>query len=188
MRRELLAIAALMLAFSACDSSTEPPVGDEPAFSIHVSGNITQDLRGSTIISTIPDGYAEVDPRTGARNSSVVQLISMIPALGGPHVTIGLLGSLQLGTYRVHSAGTGIQPLQFYGEYSVPSSDGGRQSYSATTGTVTITSLAPIRGTFSFHSSQFVVWPPNPPIGTSVRSQPTSVDFNGSFTVKQRIE
>ena len=188
MRRELLAIAALTLALSACDSSTEPPAGDPPSFAVQVSGNITQQLRGITFISTIRDGFAEVDSRTGTRTSSDVHLITMVPEFGGPLVTLGLLGPLQLGTYRVHAAGTGIQPLQFYGEYSVPSSDGGRQSYSATTGTVTITSLAPIRGTFAFHSGHFVTWPPNPPIGTSVRSQPTSVDFNGSFTVKQRIE
>src|SRR5687768_4897080 len=147
---------SLVTACSGADKASAAPE-TEPSFTLSASGDVTRTATGFTLTAYLRDGFTEITGAPGGerqRQSSDVTLIALaLDGPAGPQVSIGLLGRAAVGTYRVRAGGTPIgERPEFYADYAVPNADGTRRSYSASTGTVTITSTSPtIRGTFEFH-------------------------------------
>lgn len=182
------AIGVAAVAVAACGSSsasTEPTAS--PSYSVSIRGDQQSSLKGISLTQVIPDGYGEsIDG--GSTSTIPVVLLSFADLdLTKPQVNLGLLGALTTGTYRVRAVGSsplGSKP-EFYGSYALANPDGSRRDYTATDGTVTITSVSPvIRGSFSFHSARSSLWPAGLATGTRVNSEPASLDASGTFVAR----
>jgi hypothetical protein len=188
--RRSIAFAAVVLA-SACGSSSEPtaptpPASNEPSFSASIRGDVSTTVQGVPLSALAPTGYSESTNGGPSQSTPVVLLSFGSFFVGPPTLTIGLMGPIQTGTYVVRVVGS--SPLgsrqELYGSISQPGAEGTRSSYSATSGTVTLTSVGTtMRGTFTLHYGRVVVFPANPTPGTSFPSSPASVDATGSFVV-----
>lgn len=189
-------LSAAMVAACRSDGSTAPTeaVPGDPAFAVSVSGDQVGSVHGVPFTQRFANGYTEVDQSGHAQSTNVVLIalssIDVNPPLVtiGPEMNLGLMGTtLVPGTYRVHTAGSGVGTKpEFYASYSITNADGTRTQYVATGGTVTITSMSPtkIQGTFSFHSSRSLLWPAIFAANEALPSSPASLDATGSFVAK----
>jgi hypothetical protein len=185
--RSLVAAAAVVLA-AACGSSTEPtaPVSNDPAFTVSARGDVSTSLAGIPFSLIATNGYSESVNGGASQATSVVMITFGGSTLGPVSFNVGLMGPLSTGVYNVRVIGSSAlgSKQELYGSITVNGADGSRTSYSATSGTVTLTSVGTtLRGTFSLHYGRVVVFPANPTQGTSYPSTPASVDATGSFVV-----
>ena len=173
----------MLLAAAACADATGPADPTDPTFSLQASGDLEATVIGRAFYSTIANGYAIVDSRTGQRTETDVTSILLTPNGLGASVHIGLLGKPEIGTYHVQDNSIVGERPEYYASYDLPASDGGRWSYAASVGTVTITAVSPrIAGTFAFQSRYVSRWPREPQVGTQIRPEPASLSVTGTFT------
>ena len=173
----------MLLAAAACGDAAGPADTPDPTFSLQASGDLEATVVGRAFYSTIASGYAIVDPQTGQRTETDVTSILLTPNGLGASVHIGLLGQPVVGTYHVQDNNMIGERPEYYASYDLPASDGGRWSYSASVGTVTITAVSPrIVGTFAFQSRYVSRWPRDPQVGTQIRPEPASLSVTGRFT------
>lgn len=180
------ALAVVIFAV-ACGSSSEPtaPLSNDPSFSAAVKGDVSASLQGFPLSIRLPTGYSESTSGGPIQSTPVVMISFGARDAGRTSVSIGLMGPIQPGTYVVRT--TGSSPLgsrpELYGSILQTDFDG-THNYSATSGTVTLTSAGTtLRGTFSLHYGRVVLFPTTPAPGTSYPSTPASVDATGSFAV-----
>lgn len=109
----------------------------------------------------VPTRHSVIDGATKYSSDLTLLSLATLDSLK-PGVSLGLLGTPRVGTYRVRVAGSpvGVVP-EFYASYMGRNADGTRSLFFANTGSVTISSISgnTIHGTFSFHSSQVTNWP-----------------------------
>jgi hypothetical protein len=149
-----------------------------------MAGDVRASLQGTPLALKSLSGYKEADA-TGQLQSTGVVLIQLTPAdATQPRLVIGLLGPIQPGTYTVRAIaraeGLGTRP-ELYGLIVQPGSDG-LNTFSATSGTVTLTAAGDmLRGTVSLHYGTVA----HTPAGASMSVPITgaNVDATGSFAV-----
>jgi hypothetical protein len=169
----MLVLVAACLGACGSDAATAPSSDVTPSYTVALAGDLSGSRSGISITQYIVNGWGEQTNGGATKYSSDVTLI-------------GLLGVAKVGTYRARVLGSAFgTTLEFYGSYRIHNADGTSTVYDASTGTVTITAIAPaIRGTFSFHSARSSTWPAVVPVGTVLTSVPASLDVSGTFVAK----
>jgi hypothetical protein len=184
--RSLVAMLAALLT-GACASSSEPtaPVSNAPSFSVAIKGDVSSSLTGLPLSLKDPTGYAESANGAPLQSTSVVIVSFTASDAGKTSVTIGLMGPIQAATYNIRVIGSsplGSKP-ELYGSISQTDFDG-RHNFTATSGTVTLTSVGTtLHGTFALHYGRVTLFPVTPTPGTSYPATPANVDATGSFVV-----
>lgn len=172
---------------AACGDSTAPavPVSNDPTYSISVSGDVHASVAGIPTALRLENAYKEFD-QSGQAQSTAVVLVQLTPAdTSQPRLSIGLMGPIQPGTFTVRVFGAsppGSRP-ELYASLMQKRSDGSRD-YSASTGTVTLTSAgSTLHGRFQLHFGSVVIMPPGVTDGGPYPATPANLDATGTFIV-----
>jgi hypothetical protein len=186
-RRAAVSLAALWtLAFTGCSEPTRPVVSYTPVpFALAASGSLSMDFRGFTAVLPVQRGGYHERSAAGELRSDIAPLILTANEdtdAGDPSLSLGILGSIDLGTYRVRVAGSGHSPVpEFIATLIAPATDGSSTHYELTSGSLTVTSLRPLRGFVRGYASRAHLWPAASGVGSTVFSVPAAVFVSGQF-------
>lgn len=181
--RSTFAVGATLLTLSACDDRVLTMPEQNAAFTLTASGSSTVELTGSTLVLAMqPGGFrTTVSGREYVRDLTPMVLVqSTASPSTSPQLTMNLLGPLQLGILRVHRDG-GVPGVntEVQARLIVPVSNDTREHYLIDGGTITVTSLDPLRATFAFTGTQRIRMPVNTVVGQSYTSQPAPISVTG---------
>lgn len=180
-----LALSALSMGCALQDSSVLG-VAASPSL-VTTVGDTAVSIQGHTyVLPTQEGGFTETNPHSGARVTRAVVPIVVMASPGadpsGPQLSIGILGSLRKGTYRVRVPGSSASDIpEFHATLIVPRGGGGSRQYPIDRGVLTIARLDPLQGVLNLSASQLLDFPAQVVVGTTARSTPTVLTITGTI-------